>query len=323
MDIIEFCIYWLYMFDGFFVYSIDRLRVHFSMKDIIDIGKEIKRVFENTRIHEEAGLCYNKKIYKFTINVNDPSSFVYYNIFIKIKSDSINGMYGYIDFNPNKVFQNPSAFMQIKAFFSKVICTKAFFDIAIDSSLNILSLVPQKVDSRKMKYLVESKTNYTVYLGKPNNDGFVKIYNKSEEIRCKMGKDCKVDITRIELTAQFSFVDFKLDDWNKRLIYHLPKIKSIANERTLPICFDEKLSKNEIAIVELINLFRTRKDFDMQNAYVIAKSIEKKAYKKILPYITHEMNDLMFDVHRINKLVEKAIYEITGQFYDFSSGKNE
>lgn len=144
--------------------------------------------------------------YRYMLNYkNEDSSFVVGLCFNGVDLDSHKNCF--IEFNPNKCLVNGYVspvldFIKIRGRSLEIVR----YDFAIDVKCNRLlcCLVKDLRDYRKV-YKIEQNSldDYTEYLGKRNNNGFVKLYNKTKE------SNLDYDLTRLEITLDcFDYDNF-------------------------------------------------------------------------------------------------------------------
>lgn len=113
-------------------------------------------------------------------------------------SDSKNN--GWIEFNPNKCkgefFDKFIMMLKDYTFTRKV----SRYDLAIDIPIPRY-LVRIHKDQRNYQY-IKSQSSETEYLGRRNNIGFVKLYDK------KVESDLDYDLTRLEITCELGNINF-------------------------------------------------------------------------------------------------------------------
>ncbi len=99
-----------------------------------------------------------------------------------------------IDFNPNKVKDNPLLLIILDRFSNWYLKS---LDLAIDIPVNILDILFDILGKRKVQTLSYGKDNITYRLG--NGDGKIKIYNKKIESNLNIVGH----LTRVEVTKEF------------------------------------------------------------------------------------------------------------------------
>lgn len=114
-----------------------------------------------------------------------------------------------IDFNPNKVRDNPLVSIILDRFCNWYLKS---LDFAVDIPVSVLDLLIDILRRRKIQTVSYGGDNLTYYFGK--GDGRVKIYNKKIESNLKIVGN----LTRVEVTKEFSdfpicyLKRFKLED---------------------------------------------------------------------------------------------------------------
>lgn len=101
-----------------------------------------------------------------------------------------------LDYNPNKVKSEILGVFRRLCNMATNICVKRM-DLAIDYKIKRRDICLIK-DQRQYRTIVNSDDDKTEYLGKRNNHGSVKLYNKTIEAKLNY------DLTRLEITFDFS-----------------------------------------------------------------------------------------------------------------------
>lgn len=101
-----------------------------------------------------------------------------------------------LDYNPNKIQSEILGVFQRLSNLATSICIKRM-DLAIDYKIKRRDVYLVK-DNRQYKTIVNSIEDRTEYLGKRNNHGSVKLYNKTIEAKLDY------DLTRFEITFDFN-----------------------------------------------------------------------------------------------------------------------
>ena len=178
------------------IYSVDmvRLRLDFSSNErITNFGNFLSGI--NLLYIEQYPQSFKAFSYRnlFKITCSNDCSFV---IGLSFNgSDSSSRFIGFMEFNPNKVadqpeFQKIFAHLRMDCFTAEV----ARWDLAVDVPLSRDLCILTK-DKRKYTLMQNSKLDKTEYLGCHNKSGFVKLYNK------KIESDLDYDCTRLEVTV--------------------------------------------------------------------------------------------------------------------------
>lgn len=107
---------------------------------------------------------------------------------------------GWIEFNPNKCKGEffDKFIMMLKDYTSTRRVSR--FDLAIDIPMPRY-LVRIHKDQRNYQY-INSQSSETEYLGRRNNPGFIKLYDKKAE------SNLDYDLTRLEITADLEVINF-------------------------------------------------------------------------------------------------------------------
>ncbi len=189
--------------------SCDMIRISFRFDEYVlkEFNKftfdlSLKKSIYNYRMFKS----FTSFQYRYMLNYkNEDSSFVVGLCFNGVDLDSQKNCF--IEFNPNKCLVNGYVspildFIKIRGRSLGVVR----YDFAIDINCNRLlcCLVKDLRDYRKV-YKIEQNSldDYTEYLGKRNNNGFVKLYNKTKE------SNLSYELTRLEVTLDcFDYDNF-------------------------------------------------------------------------------------------------------------------
>ena len=160
---------------------------------------------------------------------------------------------GWIEFNPNKCKGEffDKFIMMLKDYTSTRKVSR--FDLAIDIPIPRY-LVRIHKDQRNYQY-IHSQSSETEYLGRRNNPGFIKLYDKKVESKLDY------DLTRLEITADLEDINF-------------PTVK------ILPL--QEKFEFGQISTTDKV-LIRLLKEVDNPGMFLQDLKYEKR--KKIEPYL--------------------------------------
>lgn len=144
---------------------------------------------------------------------------------------------GFVEFNPNKVFPEwRNEFIDICGWCVGVECTRLDVAIDIPTERENVSLIK---DNRLYKCVKASASDFTEYLGRHNNGGFVKLYNKSLE------QKLRYPLTRLEITTEPNVNEFKK---------HIPQVVISGLEQIDIARADmSELSQNDRVTVALLN----------------------------------------------------------------------
>lgn len=173
----------------------------------------------------------------------------------------------FLEFNPNKCFQNPQCqkdidWILLNASVSEVVRC----DIAID--------IPYPRDK---VHMVKDQRKYgsdgsTAYLGRRNEVGRVKLYDKRVE------SDLEQDLTRVELTTTLDFAE---------TIRLLPRVWLEQYQMELELHDSDELSQNERVFAMAIR--------DSSDPEYYLKQLTYRMRKKVEPFILGTELELDFD----------------------------
>lgn len=244
------------------IYSVDMVRLSVEFRqDSIEIVRN--RLCSSSRLDVTIyGSNFGYKKYRNLIVIEVGESTV--SIGIGLNGSKEDNLKGFIEFNPNKVFPEwLEEFWFIRSCCSDVKCKK--FDIAIDIPL-ARRFVHLLKDSRLYETSQKSKDDFTEYLGRRNQPGRVKLYNKTIE------SGLEDDLTRLEITSELSLND---------LLSHVPKVEIVEDFHQLTL--DEMeyygLKDNDIVLVDLLNEL----DYEAKQRYF--KRLTYHIRKKIEPFV--------------------------------------
>lgn len=137
---------------------------------------------------------------------------------------------GFIEFNPNKVFEEIIEDLHFIKLISLDFNIKRA-DIAFDFNVSRDKVKLFRDISSCYRLEYKSSNNFTEYLGSRNTNNFIKIYNKSFEA----GLD--VDVTRFEVTLDFPFKHFTCPE-----IYIIDSL----------VLFDDSINDTDFVLLSLI-----------------------------------------------------------------------
>lgn len=222
--------YWIKAYDDDGnIYSCDMIRIN------IDFGHRLEElsdyIRQTTKYEIEQYTSLKKFRYRFmnTIHIEYDSLMLAYGFNTEGKISTT----GVIEFNPNKLFQHEKfvdLWQKIK-YWSYDMEIKRY-DLAIDLPLprNLVSMPKQ---GNKI-YRQTISDSITETLGRHNNNGFVKVYDKTKE--SKLNYDC----TRIEVTLDIS----------SRAIEEMPNI--YIKDYQIAFRQENELSQNDKIFVRLL-----------------------------------------------------------------------
>lgn len=245
--------------------SVDRIRINFELSQKIcetirSNDNSIDHLINAPITYDARNSDYIKGSYKFYDSTDHMSALMFY---LKVSNN------GFIEFNPNKLFNCCGALEAVCDFLNKCAVWKCQrFDIAIDLPTDFSELTPIK-DNRNLMMYVRSfkKDNYTVYWGsKRNAIGTAKMYNKALE----SGMD--KPLTRIELTVG--------NKDEKGWINKLHNTYPIVFRKSKEIEQNAKLTKTDKAFIRLFNSCG-----DKSEAIAAFCLLDRKKRDKLQPYI--------------------------------------
>lgn len=190
---------------------------------------------------------------------------------------------GFIEFNPNKVF--PEWFDEFCILRSYCVdCNITRMDVAIDIPV-ARRFVTLRKDNRIYEYKMKSIEDRTEYLGRRNNPGRIKLYNK------KLESELDMELTRLEITTEADIFKF---------VTHKPVVYLGAEYEQL--CFDDfkenGLNPTNICIVNMLN------EFDLQKKKEFLQQLPYYMRKKIEPYVLPD-KEFQLDISTCAMLIDK------------------
>ena len=201
--------------DNGYIYSCDMIRLNLRFKD--NVQKFLDWLSDYNMYGDGIDIKLFRSLNEFTYRnmlrvKGDGHSFV---IGIGFNGGQDVRDKGFIEFNPNKC-RGQKVFEHI---YSKLLdyiysAEVARFDFAIDIPVPRY-LCKLKKDGRNYQYVVTSGGE-TEYLGRRNEIGFVKLYDKTKEAKLDY------DLTRLEITANLDGINFpcvKIKGLQQRLIF--------------------------------------------------------------------------------------------------------
>ena len=180
---------------------------------------------------------------------------------------------GWIEFNPNKCKGEffDKFIMMLKDYTSTRKVSR--YDLAIDIPIPRY-LVRIHKDQRNYQY-IKSQSSETEYLGRRNNVGFVKLYDKKAE------SELDYDLTRLEITCELGNINF-------------PTVK------ILPL--QEKFEFGQISTTDKV-LIRLLKEVD--NPVMFLQGLKYEKRKKIEPYLCE--STVQLDGNAYSKILKQVI----------------
>ena len=273
------------------IYSIDNLRIEFEISS--EKSLEFSRLFMDPyRVDIESwpvNTKENRYKHMWTLTYVDDdheisSSTVGY-VFNSI-SGSINRK-GFLDVNPNKcgwAEQFWKDFEKIRS--CSITWNVKRIDVAIDVKTKRENVYLCK-DNRMYEMKAYSLSNRTEYLGRRNNPGRVKVYNKQEESKTN------TPLTRIEITTEPNAEDF---------YKHYPQIYDISKGSQLDISLME-LTPTDMAILKMA--YQSMVDRNDEGLMVF-NSLGRNKKQKLKPFLLLESALVVASPESIGSLMDKV-----------------
>ena len=263
------------------IYSIDMVRYSFNISFVERDAKELEK-FIKYNYGFDYRYFYSNKQFSFRhlfSAENNGQSFALGFHFNGVRNALQRGN-GFIEFNPNKSFNYVLPLLN----FLKLICRVQFIelerlDFAIDLPCNrgYVFMLKDKRTYNKYKLRIAGVSNfdYTEYLGKRHNNGYVKLYNKSIE------SNLSYDLTRLEIT---------LDRYNyENFIKQLPTLCYYSNSLNIGLSSTERV---------LIDLMATN------NSWEQLKFLERDKQNKLKHYLDYS-ETITINENEFSRLVVK------------------
>lgn len=285
------------------IYSIDMIRLKFKLKSPSIVEKvmntiqdrslyEINTPYDYIFTERKASFSYR---YNFNIQMKIGERFY---IAFCINGDKEKECEGVIEFNPNKCFGQEISFMtkQINKETGEIYCDSYKGDLLNYFLINLISNNAKYVrlvrfdlaidvpyakrqvklikDNRIYKLIAPSQdTNtHTEYLGKHQNSGFVKVYNKTIESKLDH------DVTRIEITSEHG------NNYEK-FISQFPEVYIKGNGTLSPYM---ELKGTDLVLYELLI-----SNDDMEKYF---KRLGRDKQAKLKPYLYGDNEDIKVTV---------------------------
>ena len=227
--------------------------------------------------------------YQYSVECEDGCSF-WFGLGFNSPSDSfpVTCARWRIEFNPNKVFREPS-FLKVYSTFLQL--SRKFevkrFDLAVDYPVSRSCCFLAK-DLRTYSERTNSMDDRTQYLGQRSHHGFVKLYNKQLESKLP------IPFTRLELT-----VDYNQRNWSD-VEKSFPKVYVVEDMQLsmdhvkltdtdkfiLFACFNDPDS------VKMLGRDKRKKTESIMQQYSRSLQIGKKAYTHILSVLMEIVNPI-------------------------------
>jgi hypothetical protein len=258
--------------DKGYIYSLDMIRLNLDFKDTVQGFINWLSAFELTvdEILIKHYTSYKEFAYRDLFNIEiDDYSFV---MGVGFNGNSQDRYKGFIEFNPNKCkgYKFDRIYNCMRTFTYKLEVVR--FDLAIDIPLprHLVKLVK---DQRNYTYIC-NKGSDTEYLGRRNNIGFTKLYDKTKE------SDLTYDITRLEITADLKGINF-------------PEVKIMPMQNKLK--WDD-LSATEKVLIQLLKQVENPTMYMRQLAFRKRKKIEDYIYEETLELDQKAYNQIYMQV---------------------------
>lgn len=254
------------------IYSLDMVRLNF------DLGTS-KNEFVNYINHINAyDLSYTIKYwasfkqyqYRHLWNVADEDKDVSWTIGLDLGRDGTDSTKGYIEFNPNKC-ENSVPFKKFWQCFKAYTVSRELvrYDLAIDIPKRRFLCKLIRTGKKNYEYIVKGD-GVTEYSGVRNNNGFVKLYDKTIE------SDLNYDLTRLEIT--------------------LDSTESVGNVFPTVWLYDEQIAisklmvpKDNLSSTQVV-LCRLIRESSNPNEYL--QELKYDLRKKIEPYLADKVLSL-------------------------------
>lgn len=284
------------------VYSIDKVRISFQLicSVSLQLRKEpdsIRNFFDYIQLKSDEETLYRKIVFERIYTHQRNKLCIHVAIFF---SDDSMGK-GFIEFNPNKVFQSPKAIYEIQNFLNA--CESVSidrYDLAIDIPCEMSSLSLRKGRKNMMIY-ISSPTNYTIYWGERNKVGSSKLYNKSEQYGLSS------NISRLELTLG----NPAKATWAPELMNAIPPVYIPMNSITNDI--EPKLSSAEKVILLLSRILMKNEIYRILLFNLLGQLKDKKHRKLIQDTLLSRYTQFTLDIQTISQLTAQFVNEIRGQ----------
>lgn len=225
-------------------------------------------------------------VHFFTFNLDDGNSFSF-GVSL-ITPDVATMECGVVDFNPNKVGQHYvfKKFMdELRVYTRKRVIDR--WDLAIDipQDRGLIRLVK---DRRDYSTHDSGGGAYTEYLGQRNKVGRVKLYNKSKEIKLDY------PLTRLEITCD-SRIGSVSNTEGRYLFefFYMPEVLCLPYQHGMSYALDDTLKPTDKCILSLANEC---------GRYDFLKSLGRKKYEKLKPYLLDESRTLIVDYDSVRQV---------------------
>lgn len=303
------------------IYSIDMVRLKFKIKSPKDVERIMNIIRDRHLYTTDTPYDYDyierrgmfKYRHNFNIHMKNEQNFY---IAFSFNNKKENICEGVIEFNPNKCFGQEVKFYNtgfdeetgeiiytsvyqgdlLNYFLIHLISNNAKYvklvryDLAVDIPY-MKRQVRLVKDNRTYKLVAPAQdTNtHTEYLGKHQNSGFVKVYNKTIE------SNLDHDVTRVELTSEHG------NNYDK-FMSQFPEIYVKGNGTLFPYV---ELKNTDLVLYELL--------MESSNMERYFKQLGRDKQKKLKPYLFEDKGDISVTVPKDVYLdLMKYIREISG-----------
>ena len=236
-----------------YVYSLDMIRLNLIFGDEMQRFMNWLTLYEETAEGVQVEHYLSIKEYTFRDLFRIKTDEYSYSFAIGFNGNSKDRKKGFIEFNPNKCqgehFQN----IWERLIDITIGVDIVRFDLAVDIPLPRYLVKLQK-DNRNYTFM-SCKGSDTEYLGRRNNVGYTKVYDKTKE------SDLDYDVTRIEITADLEGIRF-------------PDVKILPLQEKFEF---KKMSSTDRVLVQLLK--------QSDNPQMYLKQLDKAKRKKLIPYI--------------------------------------
>ena len=275
--------YWIKAYDDLGnIYSCDMVRINIDFGHHIDLLHDYLNNTVKYKIDRYTSIKPFHYRYMNTIHINDDSFMLAYGF----NTEGRISQTGVIEFNPNKLLQHDNfidIWQKIK-YWSYSMEVKRY-DLAIDLPLprHLISMPKQ---GNKIYRLTQSDS-LTETLGRHNNNGFTKVYDKTKE--SKLDYNC----TRIEITL----------DIDNKAIEEIPNI--YIKDYQIAFREENELSQNDKVFLRLLE------DIENPDFYLSQMTSRKRnKFKEFLNRKLFEADDTACEqIRYCVKGMERSIYE--------------
>lgn len=259
------------------IYTLDKLVLEFSLRteNAQKLMDKLSGMLSVTsRINNKRSVCR----YAYYIDLDEKNSF-YIGFEPNWKPFDGHVKYGRIEFNPTKVcdyLEFQSIYQELISYIAPGCITPIRFDLAIDMPVSRDKVYMLK-DNRTYEEYSNSTNDRTQYLGKRNNHGRVKIYNKALELKLE-----NIDLTRLEVTIDYQ--ERSLNDVQKLI----PDMY-IMDSFQFPLGIN---GTDKLLIIAVMTDFQ------------LIKELPHVKRKKIEGYLQHTLLSLNLDSAKYNHVID-------------------